>query len=236
VATRQVNIDKVMDQRIQLLHYLRNCVTLFHGQMGTGKSTNAVAISHWMRDLFELPVIQVGTSLGLKPAYGPFSYMPEKAFIEQLILMSHISEEITQNNIQDTETYLEWCRKTRGLTLYRSILLVDEMQKLCNSRTPHNRLNLAMLNFVAQMRHYHCTMIAMAPSPMNVDGRIREQIRWLCKPDFDPATKWYTNRLRGPQGGVRLRIYAPDYYDMFDSWAFTGFNIKGLEKVLEKDV
>lgn len=236
MAGKPVNIEKVMDQRIQLLHYLLNCVTLFHGQMGTGKSTNAVAISHWMRDLFELPVIQVGTSLGLKPSYGPFSYMPEKTFIEQLILMSHISEEITQNNIQDTETYLEWCRKTRGLTLYRAILLVDEMQKLCNSRTPHNRLNLAMLNFVAQMRHYHCTMIAMAPSPMNVDRRVQEQIRWLCKPDYDPATKWYTNRLRGPQGGVRLRIYAPDYYDMFDSWAFTGFNIKSLEKVLEKDV
>ena len=36
--------------------------------------------------------------------------------------------------------------------------------------------------------------------------------------------------------GVRLRIYGPDYYDLFDSWAFTGFNVKSLEKVLEKDV
>ena len=236
MATRQVNIEKVMDQRVQILHYLRNCVTLFHGQMGTGKSTNAVAISHWMRELFELPVIQIGTSLGLKPVYGPFSFMSEKTFIEQLILMSQIANEIIENQIQDTDAYLDWCQKTRGLKLYRAILLVDEMQKFCNSRTPHNRLNLAMLGFVAQMRHYHCTMIGMAPSPMNVDGRVREQIRWLCKPDFDPATKWYVNRLRGPQGGVRLRIYAPDYYDMFDSWAFTGFNIKSLEKVLEKDV
>src|SRR3990170_6349141 len=112
MATRAVNLEKVMEQRLQVLHYLRNCVTLFTGQMGTGKSTNAVAISLWMRDLFELPVIQIGTSLGLRPSYGPFSFMPEKAFIEQLILMSHISDEITTNNIQDTEAYLEWCRKT----------------------------------------------------------------------------------------------------------------------------
>ena len=236
MATRAVNLERVMGQRLQILHYLRNCVTLFYGQMGTGKSTNAVAISLWMRDLFELPVIQVGTSLGLKPGYGPFSHMPEKAFIEQLILMSHISNEIIENQIQDTDAYVAHCVKTRGLLLYKAILLVDEFQKMCNSRTPHNRLNLATLNFVAQMRHYHCTLLGMCPSPMNVDGRIREQIRWLCKPDFDPTTRWYTNRLRGPQGGVRLRIYGPDYYDLFDSWAFTGFNVKSLEKVLEKDV
>ena len=236
MATRAVNLEKVMEQRLQVLHYLRNCVTFFYGPMGTGKGTNAVAISLWMRDLFELPVIQVGTSMGLKPIYGPFSVMLEKQFIEQLILISKIATEIVENNIQDTETYLDWCVQARGLKLYRAILLVDEMQKFCNSRTPHNRLNMAMLNFIAQMRHYHCSMLAMAPSPMNVDSRVREQIRWLCKPDFDPTTRWYANRLRGPQGGVRLRIYGPDYYQLFDSWAFTGFNIKALEKVLEKDV
>jgi hypothetical protein len=233
---RIVDLERLMEERYRVLHYLENCVTLFHGQMGSGKTTNAVAISHWMRELFELPVLCVGTSLGLKPGYGPYQHMPTKAFVEQLLLMSQIAEEIVQHNVQDVEAYLAWCKKTRGLTLHRCILLVDEMQNYCPSRQPHNRLNQAILNFIAQMRHYHCTMIAMTPNPLDVDRKVREQIRWLCKPDLDPASRYYTNRMRGPQGRLRLRVYAPDYYDMFDSWAFTGFNAKSLQKVLEKDV
>ena len=118
------------------------------------------------------------------------------------------------------------------------------MYKQCDARRSSNPLNLAFLNFIAQMRHYHCTMIGMTPHPANVDRRVREQIRWLCKPDLDPETKIYTLRFKGPQGSLTMAVHGPDYAGkypgdpagMFNSWAFTGFNAKGLEKVLAKDV
>lgn len=241
-----VSLEKTMEERIQLLHNLRNCVTFFWGQMGTGKSTNAVAIAHWMRDLFDLPVVQVGTSLGLRPPFGPFSFMSKEDFIKQLILITQIAEEAQEQNIaeDDIPIYLEWCRKERGLRLYKAILLVDELQKICNSRKANNGLNMAMIEFIAQLRHYHCSILAMAPNYTNVDGRVQEQIRWHCKPSENPRTRWYTNIMKGSRGTIRLDVYGPHYQGrypddpdrMFNSWAFTGFNTKSLEKVLEKDV
>lgn len=235
-----------LEQNYDTLRYFLDCLTLFWGQMGTGKTTNTVAMAYWMRELFELPVISVGATVGLTQAFGAYHHMPLKEFVEQLILISKISDEIIAEQIpeDDIPTHLQWCKENRDLKLYRSILLVDEMYHHCNARTPSNRLNLVFLNFIAQMRHYHCTMIAMTPNPMNVDVRVRDQVRWSCKPDPNPETKVYTLRFKGPQGSLTMAVHGPDYAGkypgdparMFNSWAFTGFNAKGLEKVLAKDV
>ena len=235
-----------ISQNYDTLRYFLDCLTLFWGQMSTGKTTNAVAMAYWMREMFEMPVISVGTTVGLTPAFGDAHHMPLKEFVEQLILIAKISDEIEQEHIpqEDVPNHLQWCKENMGLKLYRCVLLVDEMYHHCNARTPANRLNLAFLNFIAQMRHYHCTMLAMTPNPMNVDVRVRDQIRWLCKPDRDPETNIYTLRFKGPQGVLTMAVYGPDYAGkypgdpggMFNSWAFTGFNAKGLEKVLAKDV
>jgi len=215
--------------------------------MGTGKTTNAVAIAYWMRELFELPVISVGTTVGLTDKFGAFTHVSTKVFIEQMMLMATIANEIIEHKIaeDDVDTYLRWCKETRGLLLYRCIILVDEFYKLCDARNPSNRLNLAFLTFIAQMRHYHCTLLCMTPNPRNVDSRVRDQLRWHCRPDRDPDEDGvYNLRFQGPDGKLFMKINGPDYAGrypkdperMFNSWAFTGFNIKSLEKVLAKDV
>jgi len=247
MATRQAKLTKAeLEQNYNTLRYFLDCLTLFWGQMGAGKTTNAVAMAYWMRELFELPVISVGTTVGLQPAFGPFQHMETRGFIQQLMLIAKISDEIIAENIpeEDIDNHLQWCKENRGLKLYRAILLVDEMYKECDARKPNDPRNLAWLNFIAQMRHYHCTMICMTPNPRNVDGRVRDQIRWLCRPDPDPETRTYALRFKGPQGSLTMQVYGPDYAGkypgapeaMFNSWAFTGFNAKGLEKVLTKYV
>lgn len=235
---RKVNLKEVFTERYSVLQYMKNCLSVLVGQMGTGKTTSAIYLAHWMRDLFDLPVIQIGTNMGLTPEFGPFEFMSKEGFIKQLILMSEIAGEVAEKGLvrEEAEAYVMDAKKTRGLKLYKAILLVDEFQNYCDARHPHSRINKATYGFVDMMRHYHCTMIGMVPAARKIDINLREQVRWICKPDFDPQTKWYTLRFRGPQGKLNVKLYAPDAWKMYDSWAFTAMDNKFLEKVLEKDV
>lgn len=236
-----------LEKNFDTLSYFLDCLTLFYGQMGAGKTTNAVAMAYWMKNLFEIPVISVGTTVGLKPAFGDFHHLPVKAFLEQMMLIGKISQEILDENIpeDDIDNHLKWCKANQGLELYRCILLVDELYKYCNARYPNDPVNNSIQDFVAQMRHYHCTFIGMTPDLKDVDRKMRDcQVRWKCKPDHDDDTGWYTLRFRGPQRPLTMRIYGPDYAGkypgdpegMFNSWAFPGFNSKRVERALSKGV
>src|SRR3990172_7351168 len=110
-----------VEQNYDTLRYFLDALTLFWGQMGAGKTTNAVALAHWMQGLFELPVISVGTTVGLTPAFGPYQHMSIKEFVQQLLLIAKISQEIIDEQIpeDDIDTHLRWCKGNRGLKLYR---------------------------------------------------------------------------------------------------------------------
>ena len=234
-----------LERNYDTLRYFLDCMTLLYGQMGTGKTTNAVAMAYWMREMFGRPVICVGTTLGIKPPFGDYSYLTVKEFIEQFLLIDKISNEVREEQIseQDLPRFLKFCQETRGLKLYNCILVVDEMYKYADAHRSSSPLTLAITNFVDQMRHYHCAWIGMTPTIGRITNRLRDQIRWRCKPDEGPD-RVYHLRFVGPHGVKVLTINGPDYAGkypgdpeaMFDSWAFTGFNAKGLEKVLEKYV
>jgi hypothetical protein len=229
------------------LKYMVSSVVILHGQMGAGKSTCATGIAYWMRELFDLPVVSIATSMELTENFGPSTHLTLRQFIEQLQLMSAIADEILELGIKGpeaTEAYLAFCKQTRGLVLHRAVLLADELQKTSNARASGNAVNMALLEFVDQMRHYHCTLIGMTPRFMNIDVKLREQTKWQCRPEVEADTKTYSCVFRGPQGKLSMTIdgrkfqgrYPDDPKAMFNSWAFTGFNFKRLEKVLEKQV
>lgn len=234
-------------ENYDVLRYMVSSVIALVGPMGVGKSTCAVALAWWMKLLFEMPVVTIATSMGLTDKFGPSTFLSLREFIEQLKLMTVIAQEIEENGIRDpaeVEKFLAFCKQTRGLLLYRAILLTDEMQKTSTGRRASDPVNMALLEFVDQMRHYHCTMITMTPRFMNLDPKLREQTKWQCRPRPDPETRTYYCEFRGPQGKKVVNIYGPKFQGknredpnrMFDSWAFAGFNMARLDKILEKAI
>ena len=235
-----------LEQYYDTLSYFVDRLTVLWGKMGRGKTTCAVAMAYWMRDLFQLPVISVGTTIGFRDPFGPFTHMPVEDFLKQMLLISQISDEIIAENIpqDDIDNHLLWYKKEKGLKLYRCVLLFDELYKYCDARRPHSPVNKSIQDFVAQMRHYHVTFIGMAPRMGQIDRRMREdQVHWSCRPDSD-ENRWYTLQFIGPDRPLTIRIYGPRYAGkypedpnrMFNSWAFTGFNAKLLEKALAKGI
>ena len=240
---------KTLERHAATLYPHLNCVTMFVGAMGRGKTLSTVMMAHWMQQLFlihgprgyqQRTVVSIGTSVGLnKDSFGPIRHISVKEFIEQLQLMSAIAQEIIEQGIDDEEDiahYLQFAVTSRGLLLYKAILICDEFHKLTNARKPTDRLNMAMLEFIAQLRHYDCTMIVQTPNPRNVDRQVRDQVRWVCKPDMDKVTSECRLVFRGPEGIHKWSFKGKLYFDMYNTKQFTGFNSKALEKVLAKDV
>jgi hypothetical protein len=228
-----------MMQRMQLLNFFRNKVTLLTGKMGRGKTTNAVYFAKWIAYLFGVPVVQVMTNIGLTPEFGPVTRISIKQFLEQLILLDEISTEIEEQDITDgkeMDAYLMFCKQHRGLILYNCVILVDEFQKLVLSRRPNDRVGLNVNEFITQARHYKCTIIGTTPNLRNLDRMVRDQISWICVPDYNPRTHWFNLRFQGEDGQIGFETYAPDIWPLFNSWTPAGFRVKHIEKALAQDV
>lgn len=233
------DLHKLMMQRMQLLNFMRNKVSLLTGKMGRGKTTNAVYLAKWSAFLFQVPVVQVMTNIGLTPEFGPVTKITIKDFLEQLILLDQVSQEIDEANITDgmeMDAYLMWCKANRGLILYNCVILIDEFQKLVLSRRPNDRVGMNVNEFITQARHYKCTLIGTTPNVRNLDRMVRDQISWICVPDYNAHSKWFTLRFQGEEGRIEFETYAPDIWPLFNSWTPAGFRVKHIEKALAQDV
>lgn len=235
-ATRKkVNLEKALIRRMEVLNFMRNKFTLMTGRMGKGKTLSCVYLSYWMRELFGLPVVQLQTNVGLTKTFGPHVTITDREFLEQLILLTDIAEEIQEQGIEDQEAYMDFAKAHRGLILYKCVLLVDEAQKLVLSLRSSDRLGLAISEFVQQMRHYKVTVFAATGNARNLHRLVRDQVAFVTTPDFNPYTKWYKLFFKSDEGPVKLEIYGPDVYNLYYSWSVAGFSRVHIDRALNRD-
>lgn len=216
------------EQREDALSRLLEQATLIEAKKGRGKTLLAVGISWELRERFGCPVVAVGTTMGLKPEFGPYKYMPAADFRDELERISTASneEENAEKVMQAFEKY--------GISILHSTLVFDEARKLFNSRNPSDKLIQLAGDFIAQSRHYHVNTLILAPDRDEIDKRVRRQVDWLGRAYHNKYT--HTAHTRLVQGLEVLPIsvdgasdleHVP-FYDMYDSWTMLGFRKSSL--------
>ncbi|MEM3426780.1 MAG: zonular occludens toxin domain-containing protein [Nitrososphaerales archaeon] len=175
LAAEQEDLAKALEQ-------LLNKITFVSGKKGKGKTAFAVAASYNIRELFGRPVVCVGSRMGLRPEFGPFDYIPEAEFKEELAKITLVA-----NEDENAEHVAEVFRR-RGIHLIGSVVVFDEAYKLMNARTPQDKLVKLTVQFVSQIRHYDCTAIVLAPDISMVDKLIRLQFDWTGQAFYNPYT------------------------------------------------
>jgi len=205
--------------------------TLLEGRKGRGKTLSAVAIAYNLRERFNRHVISVGSKMGLKPEFGPFETLTETQFKDAL---GKIQDVI--NEVAGAEAVVEALRE-KGVDLLYSTIVFDEAYKLFDCRTPSDKLVRLFGYFVAQSRHYHCTILLLTPNRDMIDKRVRGQLDWQGRCFHNKWTHNCTVRLVGGLDTITFRLNGADntyhlpYYELYDSWTLIGFRRKHLEGI-----
>ena len=226
----QAYVKVEQQKREDTLARLVEQATLIEGKKGRGKTLTALAIAWWLRELFNRPVISVGSKMGIKPEFGPHKVMNEMAFRDELNQLSIVANE--EDNAENVARAFE----KYGISILYSTLIFDEAYKLFNSRTPMDKLVQLFGFFIAQSRHYHVTILLLTPDRSMVDGkRVRPQMDWNSRVYHNK----YTNkaRLRLVSGietmtievdGLRDPTPENNFYGMYNSWALLGYRGQSL--------
>lgn len=238
-ALQQKNLAKLR----QLIGYLVNQIVFLEGKKGKGKSLGAVGITKNMKELFNKPVVVIGTKMGLNENFGDYTYLDEKQFIAELEKVSAVSKDTTDTDLGEA---VDAALKKLGVDIMNAILIFDEAYKFFDARTPSDKLVRVFGYFVAQSRHYNITMILIAPNRDMIDKRVRRQIDWFgrasttCKSLPNPETGQLecirpgcphttTVRFIGGIEKFRLRFYGPTYWNMYNSTQVVGFRDSSLK-------
>lgn len=72
---------------------------------------------------------------------------------------------------------------------YWGVIIMDETQKLLNSRKAMSQVNMWVLQFVVESRKYWCDMILIAQTSGDIDKQIREQADYIIEMDSNPEGK-----------------------------------------------
>lgn len=225
--------DLEEERREDALSLLVEKAILIEGKKRRGKTLSAVGISYELRERFGRPVVCVGSNLGLKESFGPYKFMDEKTFKDEM-------ERITI--AANTETNAEAVMKAfdkYGVSIMYATVVLDEARKLLNNRRAMDKVVQLMGDFIMQQAHYHVTTIICAPSEDEIDKRILRQLDWKGRVYHNRYTN--TARLRLVSGidvvtydvnGADDSLHEP-FYSMYDSWTLLGFrkaslDIKGL--------
>jgi hypothetical protein len=210
-----------------VLSRLLDHITCFEGKHGKGKSLSLVAVSYNMRELFGKHIVVVESSMGLKPAYGEYSFLSARKLVEQLKVISKASS----NGVQDlTPDELDNVMRKQGVNLYNAIVIFDEANKLFEVGRWNDPLVLLVSYLVQQMAHYRMTILIGTPRRMDLTPRVREQVDYWARPVFDELEQvvrvgFY--RLSEVKL-MKLTIDAARYYEMYDRWNMLGFRGKSL--------
>lgn len=215
----------------RMLSMLLNQIVLLEGKKGRGKSLATVAVAKQIRDYFGKPVVIVGTKVGLTPAFGEFSFLSEKDFVQELDKLSDITNDSKEGEV---ETAIGRALKTLGVNIMNSTIVFDEAVKLFDSRSPSDKLVKLFGYFVAQSRHYNITIVITIPNRDMLDKRIRRQIDWFgrcsttcrtlegkcVRPGCPHIT---TVRFVGGIDNFKFRVRSETYWPLYNSWAIVGF-------------
>jgi hypothetical protein len=207
----ELDMQLDLEKQTSALEQLRHKLTFVSGKKGKGKSAFAVAASWWLRENFGQPVVCVGSKMGLLPAFGPFDYIPEGEFKEELAKIT-----IAANEDENAEHVAEIFR-AKGIHLIGSTVVFDESHKLMNARTPQDKMVKLTVQFMSQIRHYDATGIVLAPDESMIDKLIRLQFDWKGQAFFNKYTKVVTVHL---QYGIDVMNFE---IDLLDGSAHTPF-------------
>ena len=198
---------------------------VIEGKKGSGKTQLAISILKNLDKYFEVPTI---TDQRLKSEYGPYHFLDEKIFINEITKISDVSKGTTQ---EEVDLAVEWSLKKQGIILEGAALFLDEAYKYFDCRTPTDKLVRIFGYFIAQMRHYHCTVILCTPSRRYLDRRVKDQIDYLAKVAYNRKTETVHARFLSYMTGevIGLRVYGPNYRDLYNSWGPISLRKKVLD-------
>ncbi len=153
----ELEMESDLEKQTDCFKQLQKKITFVSGKKGKGKTAFAVGASWWLRESFNQPVVAIGTKMGLNERFGPFSYLPEAEFKDELAKIEMVASE-DENAQMVAEIF-----KKKGIKIMGATLVFDEAYKLMNARTPQDKMVKLTVQFVAQCRHYLCTPIILAP-------------------------------------------------------------------------
>lgn len=216
-------------KREDMLAQLLEQVILLEGKKGRGKTLSATGFSYQMRERFNRQVIVVATKTGLKEPFGLYQYMSMKMFRDELEKVN-LAADVAENADAVVAAFEKY-----GINIINATLVFDESQKLLNCRKSQDKVNQLIIDFLDQIRHYHCTAILCAPNRNRIDKNALQQVDWFGRCYHNKYTDVCTVRL--VQGLDVLTMYVdgaddsehPAYYDMFDSWVMVGYRSSSLK-------
>ena len=217
---------KVLLKQIESLGSLVRNITLLEGKKGRGKSLAAIALANKMRKFFGIPTVTIGSNMDLQDTFGPYVYLNEKDFINNLEGITKISKATEEGELGDA---IETVMSHMGVSVTNALLIFDEAYKFFDCRTPSDKLVRVFGYFVAQSRHYKSSIMLLSPNRDMIDKRVRRQVDFFGRCFTNHKTHITTVRLRGGADSWRMRIYGPKYWDMYDTHALLGFRTKHLQ-------
>lgn len=216
--------DEEVEELLFFSEFLRTLMVI-EGKKGSGKSQLAVALCSKLKKYFEVPII---TDQRLRKAFGEYTYLDEKDFLREIEKVSVIAKSTPQ---EDIDLAVEWSLKKHNVKLEGAVIFFDEAYKYFECRSPGDKLVKVFGYFVAQMRHYNCTLILCTPSRRYLDRRVRDQIDFLTKVAYNPKTEFvharFLNYMTGEVTG--MRVYGPNYRHLYDSWGPIALRRKVLD-------
>jgi len=222
------NFDVMTEEQLKeaffFLDFL-NTLIVIEAKKGQGKTLLAVALATKFKDLFNKKVL-----LDFQPfeAFGDFMYLDEKKFMSEL---NKVTDIVRDTDEDEVGLGVKWSLKKMGLDIEGSVMVLDEAYRYFDCRTPSDKLVRVFGYFVAQMRHYHITLILLCPSKRYLDRRVRDQIDYLGKVAFNKRSlQAHARFLSYITGDIKpLRVYGPNYFNMYDSWSPIAIRKKVLD-------
>jgi len=220
-------LDVVQDKKEEdALSRLLETAILLENKKGRGKTLTATGISYQLRERFGRHVVAVGSKMGLRPEFGQYQNLNEREFKNALDIISEIAEDADAEKKGAEEVHKALL--ARGVDLLYSTLVFDEAYKLFDA-SHRDRISRLFGYFVAQSRHYHCTIILCSPNRKMVDQRVTQQIDWWGRVFHNKWTDKCEVILTAGLETITFSVDGADdtyhlpYYEMYDSWALLGF-------------
>lgn len=220
-------------QRSQLAFFAKyffEKLIIIEGKKGSGKSQMAIALAYKLRRMFNLPVL---ADQILFPKFGPYKYFSEADLVDSLTQITSI---VKQMNDDQAAGAVQWAMRKHGIMVMNAVILLDEAYKYFERQTSSNKLVRLFGYFIAEMRHYHCTVIICVPSRRYITTRVQDQVDILAKVAFDKEQEKVFAMLLDYQSGDfhSIDVDSRKYRDMYDSWGAVGLrkNILNVGKDL----
>lgn len=217
------------EKREDTLALLVEKAILIEGKKRRGKTLSAVGLSYELKERFGRPVVCVGSNMGLNDSYGPFKFLSESEFRDEMerVDVASTQEENAEQVMKAFDKY--------GISIMYATVIFDEARKMLNNRRAMDKLVQLVGDYLMQSAHYHTTTLICAPSENEIDKRILRQLDWKGRVYHNRYTN--TARLR-LVSGIDVVTYDvcgtndsehPSFYSMYNSWAMLGFRKASLK-------